>query len=693
MPASEEAKFVVNERVSDIYLCNYVDKIQQGIKQIEQVVPDRFSSSTAMSSSSTSMEDDDEEEYVFVSVGDEQRIQQQVLQRIANDLEVIECPDILRAPILDVFSKLQLYAQAGDKRNQAEARNIYTELMLALDRPEIHVCPNRAPFLAYVYESLFANDLNLINEMQESLGFVGDEAESLDVRARTKQRLGLDTLGGIYDEDGNSKGVLPVSHPESLFDRVINGVLGVNSNPQAYHNKPYTLGKVDQIPGAPTRLRIGAQIVAYRPTLMEQVIRVPQTFFNFLRSIAGKDPKECCYLYVNLMKRREGDGATYRPRSERDYEGDRTEILHDLENRGLGVVVVTLPADNSFFLKGFDKHHKGKLLLSANKSENFVSVDDLFASVVDSIAHNKNDCYMSDATKKKVFGGVDADSISATIKPLFADTCYKLFGTRNLDKISYGQRQAVLFHFFKHELTNNLLSTLKPKYFNISCKDAIDRGGVHNLWDILCNRIESGQEMSLQEFEGLLCMPAILVKDRPINDHMYLVVNALRFYYTNLEESKKKLIPWADKWLSVHSLYGEKYKEAYMCEPKTDACDDFFELNSASPHLPLFDAVLTNDSRCVSQLEDSNAKLSIWEGASKKETVLLSAAWEGNYDMFMRLLTLHANNPKKLPGLRSSMPAGVHGTPLNYLLKYFFVQQDVENRPVMANAVGQYVES
>jgi hypothetical protein len=104
----------------------------------------------------------------------------------------------------------------------------------------------------------------------------------------------------------------------------------------------------------------------------------------------------------------------------------------------------------------------------------------------------------------------------------------------------------------KSKLTDQLLKELKPQGYNISCKDAIDRGAVHTLWHKMCKQYNDGKPMGEKEFLRYMDAAAILVKYRAVNHNRNLLWNALneRMKY---DDKFADAHPWAEKWLKENN--------------------------------------------------------------------------------------------------------------------------------------------
>lgn len=604
-----------------------------------------------------------------------------------SELISIGCePDIIDKVIrslLKVEKHTKLYS---NHYTNYQSQVIYTELMTSLSDTKIQLKPSvPTPLLSKIYLAIFNNNLDLISKISEWLDvsywyadLKENECPTEDCRLRFKRHLGIKTFG-IYDELGDGNYIYPLLHPESIYERAVNGVLGFNYCPQLYNNIPYVYASGYQ---NIQRLRIGAQIEQKRSKNGTLSTIVSQSFKNFLVSLSALNTESnsyTSYLYINLQKRSNAKSSLI-PK-ERDYENERSITLERLESEIPNVMVITLPADNSdFFLKNFDKHH-GRGLISGDEKIDFQSCKSLFDELLINVAYNQHDIYLSNVVKNKLFGYRPLD-IKNILWSLFRKSVQEILGSEINpieQRISMSQRQAILFHFFKHTFTDFILNKLKPTFFNISCKDAIDRAGVHNLWNIFCKRIENNISISLQEFEGLLNFPAILVKDRPINNHLNILVNTLGYFYLNLPLEKKTLIPWAAAWIEKHSCYGDLSNAAYSWLFTDNKSLAEFRVLHPDNYTSLYIAVTDGNIDEVESILNSikGTELPIWDGAAKSDTILLSAARNGHFEIFNMLMRLYSNNPKHLNGMRSQHPSK-SGTALNYLFKHL-ADNDVDD--------------
>lgn len=121
-------------------------------------------------------------------------------------------------------------------------------------------------------------------------------------------------------------------------------------------------------------------------------------------------------------------------------------------------------------------------------------------------------------------------------------------------------RSAVMLHFVKATFTDQILNATNPKRFNITCKDAIDRAGTHNLWLQIHRKLnaEPSQTVERAEVERFLDGLAMAYKHRPANEHRDAFINAMGKFYANLDETQKAKFtdggkPWdVGKWLDIN---------------------------------------------------------------------------------------------------------------------------------------------
>lgn len=247
--------------------------------------------------------------------------------------------------------------------------------------------------------------------------------------------------------------------------------------------------------------------------------------------------KDITHIYFNNLGR-DGDSI------ERGIEKRLTAQLHQLEGQPDNILVITLPAD-----KGMMSHAAVFMTRDSHSLEN--TITELMA-----IAMESKDCktkikdfHISANARRLIFDGHD----EAIMKDLMSNSIEKL-GLKDKATITSAERQALWFHFNKYELPNFILKTIKPAYFNFSCKDGIDRGGVSSVYYNLIYSIENGFPINRIDFErGLHAAPAY-VKERGMNHHLDMIWNTVdRYIEANYDSIKKDprqgwLLSWRDNY-------------------------------------------------------------------------------------------------------------------------------------------------
>lgn len=222
-----------------------------------------------------------------------------------------------------------------------------------------------------------------------------------------------------------------------------------------------------------------------------------------------------------------------------------TQALHELErDPGLKLTVITLPSSQGLLEATHYKTTNDQLLYS-----------NVFNELLQTALGEKHpsgcsDLWFSQNTQHKLFGSDDRNKV---MRSLLKQSFEELGISPSVSAwLSTAQKQAVWFHFIKYQLTNYILIKLKPRGYNFTCKDAIDRGAVSSAYYNLMKSIELGTPLNKEEFERALDSAAANVKGRGMNFHRQIIWNALDVYinanYTNLISDNKKswLIYWRD---------------------------------------------------------------------------------------------------------------------------------------------------
>lgn len=401
------------------------------------------------------------------------------------------------------------------------------EIGLKSDLSVFDNAPNLKAFHEAFFTKLYANDskpfedihLNIIARQTEAV--IG-QVQSQNVR-----------VGRALREEGIRKpGFFQFTHPENAMNKFFSGLLGIDYNPLKRTNVPYVAfeGKT----GGPDILRMGTQVQGLQT--------LQKSFLNFLAVKKAKEPdREHHHIYFNLLKRDVGgqSGAF-----ERIWERLRTNTLERINRKNLGATVITLPADSASFFEGYSKK-EGK----ARDPNARFAIGDLQAQLVASIRTDSNDFYIPPDVKQKIFG----ENAEPIIGELLNRSAKFVMGEPVPANVTAEQRQAILFDFVKSQLSNHIIKQLNPSTVNFSCKDAIDRGGVHTLWYEFKQRLGAGTPMDKDEFNKHLDASALLVKGRAVNDHRNVIWNALsEAYVNNPAQFQHADLAWVKPWLTAN---------------------------------------------------------------------------------------------------------------------------------------------
>lgn len=281
-----------------------------------------------------------------------------------------------------------------------------------------------------------------------------------------------------------------------------------------------------------TELRLGTQAQRH-----QGVERVSPLFEEFLQVQMQDLPESgISHVYFNNLGR---DGDSF----ERNIERRLTDQLHQLEDRHTNIIVITLPSD-----KGFMSH--GEMFRTRDSHSLSDTLREFMAIAMES-PHSTSpikDFHISARARSLIFKDEDQNAV---LNELMQRSLVAM-GLQSRDTLSSAERQALWFHFNKYELTNYILEKLKPRYFECSCKDGIDRGGVSSVYYNLIYAIKNGFPISRKDFEcGLHAAPAH-VKERGMNHHLDMIWNTVDCYIeANYEKIKVDprqgwLLDWRD---------------------------------------------------------------------------------------------------------------------------------------------------
>lgn len=267
-------------------------------------------------------------------------------------------------------------------------------------------------------------------------------------------------------------------------------------------------------------------------------------------------PTPITHLYINKLKY--GQPKSQNPlnpsRAERLIEQDLSMPLHQLEENSANIVVLTLPADEGLMRQG--------AYLAIKPTYTYQQVFDkcIQATINDGL----NDFYLSKRTQRLLFlSELNTDPHDETeneqLERLRMEkynqllkNSFSALGFGEQAQLSEADQQAVWFHFINVELTDFILNKLHPQTFNISCKDAIDRGAVSSAYLNLMRSFKTDKPLTRDDFDRALQTPAAMVKARGMNHHLNRIWNVIDRYVdaniSTLETDPKRswLIEWRD---------------------------------------------------------------------------------------------------------------------------------------------------
>lgn len=348
-----------------------------------------------------------------------------------------------------------------------------------------------------------------------------------------------------------------IRHPDNPLNAFFASMLGgFGYNPLKRNNVPYLPFASDRLPTSRTCLRIGAQT--------RDSGYVNSTFQRYLlanartrAAITPENPQgQYDYVYISLMKTEESRQDVQKSgmakkidQFVRNSEGTRAAAIECINlAKDFRAAAITLPADGGFFLGDFSLS-KGKALNNAK-----TNMADLSKQLISSIQLDRNDFSMSKDVKKRLFGEpFNGSIIEQLLKEAIVDVVPGSNG-KNLNEINLApaERNAVLFQFVKWNLSNFILDTLNPRAYNMSCKDAIDRGGIHTLWYHMNLLAKNGTPMTKEEFFTYLDTPAMIVKYRALNANRNLLLNVMQQRLAT-DSTFAKQHPWAADWVAANS--------------------------------------------------------------------------------------------------------------------------------------------
>lgn len=436
----------------------------------------------------------------------------------------------------------------------------YTQLQVQLElvaRSELKK-GQRNPAFDYIFKAMYENDNKIHSEIYEKV---------IEPSNRTSM-TSEDVNNNIKKVTSNPGKVFNISHPDNPLNAFFSAMLGLGYNPLKKNNVPYVAFGNDELQSDQKCLRIGAQV--------QGAGEVNPTFKRYLLAKAHEEKADTSknekgnynYVYINLLKRpqehqgpSEKKGVAYLlDKFVRFSEGKKALALeNDLSKPEFKTACITLPADGEFFNGGFS--------MSTGKSTDGLTtnLEELQQQLYESIRDNKNDFYMPDEVKAALFG----DNMKEVVEQLYLTALQKTIDPNIQQKdlrgleITPQNRNAILFQFVKGELSNKIIDELNPKAYNMSCKDAIDRGGIHTLYHHLNKRFDQNNPMSESEFKKYMDAPAMIVKYRTLNDNRTLLWNTLKHRNEN-DPKFAKSHPWVKDWVAKNDPAIKHEKSIYF---------------------------------------------------------------------------------------------------------------------------------
>lgn len=428
----------------------------------------------------------------------------------------------------EFFVKLELDNEYDPEKDYQPLYAKFQKLAEKIPFPLEGVNEQESDFYKKFFIALYENDNAANNNVFEWLKDYKKEQSDKAAVEHTSIKTTQENLTGFKQILSNNFGLF--THPERKFDKFFNGVRGWNYDPQSKSNVPYKL----QIGVSNDRkcLRMGTQIHSFITGP-----KVNKRFLHYLKAKKLENPQHK-HVYINLMKHDKGNFfSTSFSAFERNAERKRTLVLQK-KIAASGGICITLPADGGeFFFKNL-QHDKYRAK-NPTKKELLQKIID---EVVNGIENNTQDFFFSKEAKQKIFGS----DLKATVTALMNKAANEVGVGKLQAGLTAQQRQALLFHFVKSTLTDQILTATGATSYNISCKDAIDRGGVHSLW---YHFTTNPGVFKREDFEREIDAAPLLVKERGMNEHRNALWNVLDHYYKQHKNDPTKCPTWVEGWL------------------------------------------------------------------------------------------------------------------------------------------------
>lgn len=436
--------------------------------------------------------------------------------------------------------------------------NLYTEVIWELakngskikERPEDK---NSGFFQAIHIAAIKATYINPNQALERS-----EKMMEEIVKKQPSKKIKEDITKRMKENEGSTKNKTTPQDQGSYMARFYNTFISSPWKSQFTTNMPsirsysYKLHRTD----LPVELRFGTQT---ENPLFENFLEVQQLERKTNPPPHGKCTSITHIYFNNLGRDRTG--------MEGKNEAQLTYKLEELEDRHANVAVITLPADEGLMSADLIEAHEG-----------FISFQKLHDSFFN-IATGKRqlptqDFFISNKIKKLLYGedlksddGYDHTIEERVIKELLDKTFAKLgIDPQSARQLSLSEVNAIYFHFIKFELTNFIIDKLKPQTFNMSCKDAIDRGAVSSAYYNVLKSFEEKKPMTEEEFNRALHAAATLVKGRGMNHHAKVIWNAVNTYLNSPEIPSETKPAWMDTWRNknIPSAFNEKVLESRL---------------------------------------------------------------------------------------------------------------------------------
>lgn len=431
--------------------------------------------------------------------------------------------------LLPELQQLELCLEEAYNENTPYG-NLYSSIITSLEQlieEEVPLTEEQNNSLDQLVKVIYHNDNHILE--QELAGWIN----AISSQARP---LASNTSSLIKKQLMNSENAVNEMSPadaEGIFNRLFS-LFSRNFKPQRSTNIPTIKNFSYKTTDDAVEYRFSTQ--AQRHNGQE---RVSPLFIRWLKINAKESSQKINHIYFNNLGYHRSDLDI--PGSK---ERDLTLALHELEAASeLKVMVITLPAH-----EGVMASHNYQI---TDDEYSYDSVFDELFKIAEGKLHQSgvSDLVISPEARAFIFKGANEEQ--RILKELL-ETSFKKQGISPESSLSTAQKQAVWMHFIKYELTDYIITTVKPKSYNFSCKDAIDRGAVSSTYFNLLKSFESNYPLTKEEFERSLDAAAAMVKGRGMNFHRRIIWNALDAYvnahYNELATDSRKawLIYWRD---------------------------------------------------------------------------------------------------------------------------------------------------